>query len=87
MPRFKQVDVFTNVKYLGNPVAVIYDSDNLTTQNAKIARWTNLSETTFILTPKSSIADYSIKFSLLVGMNYHLLVIYFRYCICIIGRW
>ena len=32
MPRFKQVDVFTNVKYLGNPVAVIYDSDNLTTQ-------------------------------------------------------
>ncbi|KHC63469.1 PhzF family phenazine biosynthesis protein [Candida albicans P75016] len=62
MPRFKQVDVFTNVKYLGNPVAVIYDSDNLTTQEMqKIARWTNLSETTFILTPKSSIADYSIR--------------------------
>ncbi|KGU22770.1 PhzF family phenazine biosynthesis protein [Candida albicans P34048] len=39
MPRFKQVDVFTNVKYLGNPVAVIYDSDNLTTQEMqKIAR-------------------------------------------------
>ena len=62
MPRFKQVDVFTNVKYLGNPVAVIYDSDNLTTQEMqKIARWTNLSETTFISTPKSSIADYSIR--------------------------
>ncbi|CAX41247.1 phenazine biosynthesis-like protein, putative [Candida dubliniensis CD36] len=71
MPRFKQVDVFTKTKYLGNPVAVIYDCDNLTTKEMqKIARWTNLSETTFILTPKSfksssssslPIADYRVR--------------------------
>ena len=62
MPRFKQVDVFTKVKYFGNPVAVIYDADELTdSQMQDIARWTNLSETTFIIKPKSKIANYGLR--------------------------
>lgn len=62
MGRFKQVDVFTKVRYFGNPVAVIYDADELTTEQMQnIARWTNLSETTFIITPKSTKADYGLR--------------------------
>ncbi|KAL6450013.1 aes1 Antisense-enhancing sequence 1 [Candida maltosa Xu316] len=62
MPQFKQVDVFTDVKYKGNPVAVIFDADGLTTdQMQDIARWTNLSETTFVVKPQSSDADYGLR--------------------------
>jgi PhzF family phenazine biosynthesis protein len=46
---FKQVDVFTARPFLGNPVAVILDADGLSeAQMARIASWTNLSETTFV---------------------------------------
>lgn len=56
---FAQVNVFSAEPYLGNPVAVIHDADDLTTeQMQRIARWTNLSETTFLLTPTSAGADY-----------------------------
>ncbi len=49
---FTQVDVFTDVPYLGNPVAVVHDADGLTTAEMQaFARWTNLSETTFLLPP------------------------------------
>ncbi|RCK55097.1 Antisense-enhancing sequence 1 [Candida viswanathii] len=62
MPRFKQVDVFTKVRYAGNAVAVIYDADDLTTaQMQSIARWTNLSETTFVLRPTSAHASYGLR--------------------------
>ncbi|GAA1712297.1 hypothetical protein GCM10009745_70570 [Kribbella yunnanensis] len=44
--------------YLGNPVAVILDADDLDTDAMqRVARWTNLSETTFVLTPASADAD------------------------------
>lgn len=57
--RFKQVDVFTTVPYKGNPVAVVLDGDGLTAeQMQEIARWTNLSETTFVCTPTHPDADY-----------------------------
>lgn len=57
---FKQVDVFTNVPFLGNPVAVILDGADLSTeQMQRIARWTNLSETTFVL--PSEMADYRLR--------------------------
>lgn len=60
--RFRQVDVFTTVPYLGNPVAVILDGDGLTTaQMQAIARWTNLSETTFVCTPTHPDADYRLR--------------------------
>lgn len=60
--RFKQVDVFTSVPFRGNPLAVIFDADDLTTgQMQAIARWTNLSETTFILRPTDPRADYRVR--------------------------
>ena len=58
---FKQVDVFTAVPYKGNPVAVILDGNSLSRgQMQSIARWTNLSETTFVLSPKNDNADYQL---------------------------
>ncbi|RJF99969.1 PhzF family phenazine biosynthesis protein [Noviherbaspirillum saxi] len=60
--RFRQVDVFTAVPYLGNPVAVILDGDGLTTERMQtIARWTNLSETTFVCSPTDPSADYLLR--------------------------
>lgn len=60
--RFSQVDVFTAEPYLGNPVAVVHDADDLTSaQMAAFARWTNLSETTFLLTPTTPDADYRLR--------------------------
>ncbi len=62
MRRFTQVDVFTNELTFGNPVAVVHDADDLTTQEmADLARWTNLSETTFLLTPTDEQADYRLR--------------------------
>ncbi|QJD90567.1 PhzF family phenazine biosynthesis protein [Duganella dendranthematis] len=56
---FKQVDVFSAVPFQGNPLAVILDADGLSSdQMQAIARWTNLSETTFVLPPTDPAADY-----------------------------
>lgn len=50
--RFKQVDAFTAQPFLGNPVAVVLGADSLSPeQMQRIAAWTNLSETTFVLKP------------------------------------
>jgi len=57
---FKQVDVFTARPFLGNPVAVVIGAEGLDVQTMqRIAGWTNLSETTFVL--KSSKADYRLR--------------------------
>lgn len=57
--RFSQLDVFTSVPLLGNPLAVVHDAAGLgDEQMAALARWTNLSETTFLLPPKDPTADY-----------------------------
>ncbi|WP_163542947.1 PhzF family phenazine biosynthesis protein [Occultella kanbiaonis] len=59
---FAQVNVFSADPYLGNPLAVIHDADDLDTeQMQRIARWTNLSETVFLLTPTSAGADYRVR--------------------------
>jgi PhzF family phenazine biosynthesis protein len=59
---FKQVDVFTNVPFKGNPVAVILDGDDLSTeQMQQIAHWTNLSETTFVVAPTVTGAAYHVR--------------------------
>jgi PhzF family phenazine biosynthesis protein len=59
---YKQVDVFTAVPYLGNPLAVVLDGDGLTdAQMQAFARWTNLSETTFLLPPTARTADYRVR--------------------------
>ena len=56
---YRQVDVFTAVPYLGNPLAVVLDGSGLSaTQMQQFARWTNLSETTFLLPPPDPQADY-----------------------------
>jgi PhzF family phenazine biosynthesis protein len=59
---FKQVDVFTGKPFLGNPVAVVIGADRLkTAQMQRIAAWTNLSETTFLLRPTLAGADYRLR--------------------------
>lgn len=59
---FKQVDVFTNVRFKGNPVAVVLKADGLSTeQMQQIANWTNLSETTFVVAATEALADYHVR--------------------------
>jgi PhzF family phenazine biosynthesis protein len=60
--KFKQVDVFTRIPYFGNPVAVILEAHDLSGEDMqRIAAWTNLSETTFVLPPGSAAADYRLR--------------------------
>jgi len=60
--QFREVDVFTDVPYQGNPLAVVLGADGLTTeQMQRFANWTNLSETTFVLEPNASAADYRVR--------------------------
>jgi PhzF family phenazine biosynthesis protein len=60
--RFSQVDVFSHEPLLGNPVAVVHDADGVTDEEmAAFARWTNLSETTFLLSPTQPGADYRLR--------------------------
>lgn len=59
---FAQVDVFASTPYLGNPVAVVLDATDLTVEEMqRLARWTNLSETTFVLPPTTPGADYWLR--------------------------
>ncbi|MCP3029499.1 PhzF family phenazine biosynthesis protein [Halobacillus sp. A5] len=59
---FQQVDVFTAVPFQGNPVAVVLDGNNLSSEKMQnIANWTNLSETTFVCEPTDPKADYKLR--------------------------
>jgi PhzF family phenazine biosynthesis protein len=59
---FKQVDVFTATPYRGNPLAVVLDGTGLSDEEMQhFARWTNLSETTFVLPPTNDAADYRVR--------------------------
>jgi len=59
---YKVVDVFTARPLLGNPVAVVLDTEGLDGDSMQqIARWTNLSETTFVLPPSRPEADYRLR--------------------------
>ena len=60
--QFAQIDVFSPTPYLGNPVAVILDAEDLEDADMqRIARWTNLSETTFVLPPTTREGDYRLR--------------------------
>lgn len=60
--RFVQVDVFTAEPLKGNPLAIVVDGAGLSEQQmADFARWTNLSETTFLLPPTDEAADYRVR--------------------------
>lgn len=63
---FAQVDVFTQVALRGNPVAVVLDAQGLDDAAMQaFARWTQLSETTFVLPPSDAAraqgADYQLR--------------------------
>src|SRR5690349_14922159 len=62
MRPFSQVDVFSTEPLQGNPVAVVHDADGLDDGEMQaFARWTNLSETTFLLRPTDPSADYRLR--------------------------
>lgn len=59
---FVQVDVFSQEAFGGNPVAVVLNAEGIDDATMlRIARWTNLSETTFILPPSHEDADYFLR--------------------------
>jgi PhzF family phenazine biosynthesis protein len=59
---FRQVDVFGSKPCSGNPVAVVLDAKGLSSEEMqRFARWTNLSETTFVLPPTDAAADYRVR--------------------------
>lgn len=63
---FQQVDVFTHVACMGNPLAVVFDAEGLTAeQMQRFTDWTNLSEATFLLPPtdegRRAGADYRVR--------------------------
>jgi PhzF family phenazine biosynthesis protein len=65
---FQQVDVFSIEPFKGNPVAVVIGADHLSDrQMAEFAKWTNLSETTFLLEPTTPEADYRVRIFTQVG--------------------
>jgi PhzF family phenazine biosynthesis protein len=66
--RFTQIDVFTDAAFCGNPLAVVVDGDGVTAeQMLRFANWTNLSETTFLLSPTDPAADYRVRIFTPVG--------------------
>jgi PhzF family phenazine biosynthesis protein len=59
---FSQVNVFSADPLSGNPLAVVHAAEGLSeAQMAALARWTNLSETTFLLPPTDPGADYRVR--------------------------
>jgi len=60
--RVQLVDVFHSEPLSGNPLAVVFDPEGLTTEDMlQITRWFNLSETTFVLPPTTTEADYRVR--------------------------
>ncbi len=59
---FLQLDVFSARALKGNPLAVVFDADDLSGETMQaFARWTNLSETTFVLAPTNPQASYRVR--------------------------
>lgn len=59
---FQIVDVFSDAPFLGNPLAVIAEADDLSLERMQaITRWLNHSETTFLLPPADPAADYRVR--------------------------
>ena len=66
--RFDMIDVFGSGPVSGNPLAVVHGADGLTTDEMQaITRWMNLSETTFLLPPTDSTADYRVRIFTLIS--------------------
>jgi PhzF family phenazine biosynthesis protein len=59
---FKQIDVFTDRAYYGNPLGVVLDGTGLSQEQMQhFTNWTNLSECTFLLPPTHADADYKVR--------------------------
>jgi PhzF family phenazine biosynthesis protein len=59
---FTQLDVFSDLPLMGNPLAVIHDADHLTdAEMQRFAKWANLSESVFLSQPQSAEADYRVR--------------------------
>ncbi len=59
---FRQVDVFANGEFTGNPLAVVHDADDVAADAMQtVTRWTNLSEAAFLLQPTDAGADYRVR--------------------------
>lgn len=66
--RFRLVDVFGSEPVSGNPLAVVVDSEGLSTaEMLRFTRWMNLSESTFLLPPSEPEADYRLRIFTLAG--------------------
>ncbi|MGB8359870.1 MAG: PhzF family phenazine biosynthesis protein [Acidimicrobiia bacterium] len=66
--RFRLVDVFGERSLQGNPLAVVIDSDGLSTDEMlEITRWLGFSETTFLGPPETPDADYRVRIFTLAG--------------------
>lgn len=66
--RFRMVDVFGSGPVSGNPLAVVHDAEDLSTDEMlAITRWLNLSETVFLVPPSTSEADYRVRIFTLRG--------------------
>jgi len=60
--RFIQCDVFTSVPTRGNGLAVVVDGEGLSDDEMQaFAAWTNLAETTFLMSPTTKEADYRVR--------------------------
>ena len=60
--RFMHLDVFAPRAGAGNPLAVVLDADGLdTAAMQRIAAWTNVIETTFVLPPTTPEASYRVR--------------------------
>lgn len=59
---FRQIDVFGDGPYSGNPVAVVLEADGLADEQLRaFSVWSNLSECTFVLPPTQASADYRVR--------------------------
>jgi len=62
------IDVFGSGPVSGNPLAVVHEAQGLSTEEMQaITRWLNLSETTFLLPPTTTEADYRVRIFTLAG--------------------
>src|SRR5262249_45648062 len=60
--RFIQCDVFTSVPTKGSGLAVVVDAEGLSEEDMhSFATWTNLAETTFLMSPTMEEADYKVR--------------------------
>ena len=60
--RFMHLDVFAARAGTGNPLAVVIDAEGLgTAEMQRIAAWTNVIETTFVLPPTTPAASYRVR--------------------------